>query len=696
MTYLVFDLETTTKTVYGRTANPWYNKIIAIGTKSPVYRNFSMVDSSGLDSGTIFHTTSLVPIEVLVGHNIKFDLLYLWKNKDLQDFFLSGGQIWCTQLAEYYLTNQQEKFASLRKTAQKYGCLERPKHMEAYWEKGIDTSEIPIQIVCQDCTADVLDTEQIYLKQVEKAKKLGMYNLIKLQMDALLATCEMEYNGMQVDLQILNFNQLRLEQKIKEVEENLYYLIKPYWPLKETINLNSSTQLSWLLFGGVTTETHIIPQELNGRPVVFVSGLSKGQLKLKKIQKDVIIKGLQVKPLESWAGKKDGIYSTKEEVLEIILTWFRTDQEALDLGIGHQNGYAAATICKKLLELRGLTRELNTNYVGLKEYLYQEANLVHAQYSHCGYGNRNEESLGGTETARLSCSKPNMQNLPKADDSLVRQHFISRYKNGKLMEGDLAQIELVVQAQISQDKKYMEDVLNGIDFHIKRLAVKENLPYETVFNFCKVARDPGWLYKRSIIKQFSFQRAYGAGANRIAQNTGLTVEEVKQLIHNEDLEYNTLKQFNMMLIDQVKRTQTKTDKITKKGYPVMTGWYKNPVGARYSFYTEDAPDWLKEKTTFSPTKIKNYIVQGTAANIMLILLGKIWRQAIKYRNKFILINTVHDSILIDVQENQEEFACNLIKKEVQLLKDVIKEQFNYRWELPIIMEFKSGPSWYFV
>lgn len=237
MKYCVLDLETTTKTVHGRIANPFYNRIIAIGTKhyEGIEDGFSQPISRYIrDEGGIQDIIKVIlrNVDVIVGHNLKFDLLYLWEIHTLQDWLVAGGVIWDTQLAEYYLTNQQTKFASLRELAVKvYTCEERDKLMEPYWEKGIDTYDIPKELVCKDVMNDVTDTEKIYIKQLIKANTLGMMKIIEHKMEALLATTEMEYNGLMADRIKMEENKAKLEDKLNTLDIELQRLVEPFWKL---------------------------------------------------------------------------------------------------------------------------------------------------------------------------------------------------------------------------------------------------------------------------------------------------------------------------------------------------------------------------------------------------------------------------------------------------------------------------------
>lgn len=227
--YCVLDLETGTKTSYGRKGNPWLNNIVAVGWK----RNDMPIPNSCYYTDFGFPNLSIIKsTDILIGHNIKFDLLYLWKDSSIQTLLKQGLKIWDTQLVEYMLTGQQVKYASLRDIAvNKYNCPVREKLMEEYWAKKIDTKDIPKEVVLLDVMNDVKDTESIYLQQVVKADALHMTTLINLIMDSLLATTEMEYNGIYIDKQIIHENQHMLEQQTLAVAAESKDIITKYWKI---------------------------------------------------------------------------------------------------------------------------------------------------------------------------------------------------------------------------------------------------------------------------------------------------------------------------------------------------------------------------------------------------------------------------------------------------------------------------------
>ena len=438
------------------------------------------------------------------------------------------------------------------------------------------------------------------------------------------------------------------------------------------INLNSPEQLSLLLFGGVQVLFEKVPVvDAAGNQVVIKSGINKNQLKLTRIEKPVCLKGFDL-PVDvvTMKKKKEGVYSTDESTLLKIVNYLTT------LDTLNEKQQVCLKIVNNLLKIRQLTKQIDTYYIGIKEKIDHNDDCVRASFLQMQ-----------TDTGRLSCTNPNIQNQPKAFDSKVKEHFVSRFTEGKIVEMDYSQLEVCIQAELSQDALFIEDIKNGIDFHCKRVAMKEKLPYDYIIDLVKQKKDPEFIEKRSKIKAFSFARQYGAGAAKISEQTGLTIDECKELIKLEDLNYPQLTEYNKRLLKYVEKS-THGNK----------GYYKAFTNRYYFFTLEVAPEWLKRKGinfTYRPTQIKNYIVQGTATGDLLpIMLGKFWRKYIIYnRTKYLLINTVHDSIVCDCKL---EFVDDLII-DLRFFENVYEHfysKFNQKQMVPIKIDIKVGHSWY--
>jgi DNA polymerase I-like protein with 3'-5' exonuclease and polymerase domains len=81
--------------------------------------------------------------DLLVGFNFKYDLHWLIKYGIKID-----TPVWDVQLAEFILSHQTIKFPSLNDTCLRYGIpTKKDVVKEEYWEKGIQTDEIPWPIL---------------------------------------------------------------------------------------------------------------------------------------------------------------------------------------------------------------------------------------------------------------------------------------------------------------------------------------------------------------------------------------------------------------------------------------------------------------------------------------------------------------------------------------------------------------------
>jgi DNA polymerase I-like protein with 3'-5' exonuclease and polymerase domains len=187
--------------------------------------------------------------DLYVFFNAKYDLHWYRKlGVDVQSW-----KIWCCQLAEFILSGQTIRYPSLDDTATKYGLGHKVDVVkEQYWTKGINTNDIPQEVLSTYCKQDVDLTYAIYLKQLEQFEKNpALYTLFKLQCQDLLLLEEMEWNGLKYNEQLCIERGEELDKKIATINKELA-LVYPDIP----INFNSGDQLSAFLYGGTVIEEY--------------------------------------------------------------------------------------------------------------------------------------------------------------------------------------------------------------------------------------------------------------------------------------------------------------------------------------------------------------------------------------------------------------------------------------------------------
>ena len=386
MNELIIDIESTISSK----GNPFdeRNKLCYVGLYNDTICDVVDIDYSGTPyRERLSHIQGRIDSHfVLVGFNIKFDLHWI-RNYGIN---FMDKRVWDCQLVHFILTNQQNPYPSLNGVAEYYGLGSKLDVVaEEYWSNGIDTTEVPQELLEQYLKKDLELTYQVYLKQKEEVEKLPeeRQRLISLHNQDLLVLEEMEYNGL-----LFNETQsLVLAEKLDEEIKNIDIELSKACPI-DGFNFNSKDHLSTLLYGGRL----VIPKkEIIG---LFKTGERKGQAKEGWVDYTYDLPRL-IEPLRGSELKKDGYFSTDEQTLRSL----KGTKESKE-------------IIKLILERNVLEKRKGTYYVGLPE-LRQDQGWVqgklHGQLNQCV-----------VKTGRLSSSKPNLQNF----DSEIKTLFRSRYE----------------------------------------------------------------------------------------------------------------------------------------------------------------------------------------------------------------------------------------------------------------------------
>lgn len=318
--------------------------------------------------------------DLVVGFNFKFDLHWLLKYGVYQ---LRNKQIWDVQIAEFIRSNQTHRFPSLNETCEKYGI---PLKLDVvkldYWEKGIDTKDIPWEILSEYAKHDADVTLQCYHKQLPLMSP-AQIKLCYLMCQDLQILQEMEANGIPFDEELCTTRSQEVDDKISEIKTKLA-AIYPSTP----INFASNDHLSAFLYGGVVKE--------DGKEFVgfYKTGVKAGQPKHKNIIIEHTLPRLYT-PLKGTAMAKEGNFATDEGTLRKLK--------------GNKS------IVNLILELSKLEKLNGTYYRGLVK-LRNEMNWPPGVL----HGNFNQTTA---QTGRLSSSKPNLQNF----STELQDIFVSRY-----------------------------------------------------------------------------------------------------------------------------------------------------------------------------------------------------------------------------------------------------------------------------
>lgn len=312
-----------------------------------------------------------------------------------------------------------------------------------------------------------------------------------------------------------------------------------------------------------------------------------------------------------------------------------------------------------------------------------------------------------TVTSRMSSSNPNGQNIPRKDNSRVKSVFTSRFgSDGRIVELDYSSLEVVIQAVLTKDPQMIADLLAGVDFHCKRLSAKIHRPYDEIVAIIADADHPehkSMKLQRTKIKEFTFQRAYGASAYSVAASTGMDVAEVEDMIANENIEYKNVELFDKMLEAEINKTATPINKylfVAGGKHEVMRGHWYSPTGTKFVWEQHETPEFLHKHgkfVGFSPTERKNYPVQGEGGHVVQAMLGVVYRWLLSkdhFGGMVKLINTVHDSVYLDMHKDFVEKVVPTIKAIMEAVPRKFKKDYGVDIPVPFPCEADVGNSMY--
>ncbi len=227
-----------------------------------------------------------------------------------------------------------------------------------------------------------------------------------------------------------------------------------------------------------------------------------------------------------------------------------------------------------------------------------------------------------TATGRLSCSNPNVQNIPIKGEqgALVRKAFIAP-KGYKIVAADYSQIELRIFAHYSKDATLIEAFKKNIDIHKLTASKIYNVSIEEVDDFM---RREG--------KTVNFSIIYGISPYGLSKALKISREKAKTFIENYFKEYPGVKEFIDKTIEEVK----------KKGY------VENYYGRKR--YIKGIDSKSHNEREFAKRAAINTIIQGTAADIIKIAMLKIDKIIDKFDAKMIM--QIHDELIFEVPEDK--------------------------------------------
>jgi DNA polymerase I-like protein with 3'-5' exonuclease and polymerase domains len=604
---------------------------------------------------------------LLIGHNINHDLLWIWETG-----FKYEGAVWDTMLAEYILQRAQKEPLSLGAVSERRQLMSsKMDTLKEYMKNGYQVNEIPYEELKTYLYADLKTTLDLYYEQsldYRDDANRGLMPIVDLTMETCTLLARIYRNGFTVDKDALEDVRREFEQEklslIHDLNQSIVSLMGD-----TPINLNSPEQLSWVIYSRKPRDktqwaNDADPYMSNSDYKRFIKESSvlvrrtkaikcsdcKGNGTYYKIKKDGSPfkkptrcptcggNGYVLKDLDKLAGLKFTPPTAKWH----SANGFSTSKGNLEFleRVAHSKGMQeAADFLFKIRRLSALDSYLSSFVDGIHNFLKNDGKLHVRLTQHM------------TSTGRFSGRDPNMQNMPRGGTFPVKRVFKSRFAGGKIMEADFAQLEFRVAAYLSQDEVAIKEVMEGFDVHSYT---------------AQVISEAGQATTRQEAKAHTFAPLYGA------TGYGRTPAEARYYEHFTE-KYKGIARWHRELAKEVLTYK----KIT------------TPSGRQFAF-----PN-VKRRTNGTITDftaVKNYPVQSFAtADIVPTVLLEIEKRMAGLRSK--IVNSVHDSIVIDIHPDEESTVINVIGSVNVDLKNIIDKKFNIDFNVPLALEAKLGLNW---
>lgn len=177
--------------------------------------------------------------KVIIGHNIKFDILVL-KWYDIEIY----ANLFDTMIA-HYIINPESKH-SMDYTSQVYLNYDPVPIENLIGNKNnsqISMRDVPIGIIKDYAAEDADVTFQVYHKLTPELEKVGGTKLFEtVEMPLIKVLADMEFEGVKIDVNILNDFAEQLKKEIHETEATIYAYAG------SSFNIGSPKQLGEILF----------------------------------------------------------------------------------------------------------------------------------------------------------------------------------------------------------------------------------------------------------------------------------------------------------------------------------------------------------------------------------------------------------------------------------------------------------------
>lgn len=405
----------------------------------------------------------------IIGQNLKFDMHVMArlnifiKTKDLFDTMLASwlcdenSPNGLKENSMEILNISQEHFKDVLKTV--------PNDVKKQFGLKANQKATADFVLIEDLAPYALDdafyTYILYLWFIDELEKQGMDKIFyKKYIPYLKVLFDMEEAGATVDIEHLKDMRTSIKEDIEDIEYKIYELAGIEF------NIGSNQQLAELFFGYKKPLKK--PQE-NKKWSYFSK--EEREIKIKDYNKRLGIWENSTTPILDNSFNFPVISQTPSGVPQTNAYVFRKISK---MTYKNKRKIEGVEIAKLILEYSKLEKLRSAFIDGMFDKLYDDGK-AHPNFNQIG-----------ADSGRLSCSNPNLQQLPKAEEEdkyQIRSLFTGSInpktkKRRKIIAIDFSNLEMRVLGHFSRDKNLLEMFETGQDTHGSTAVNMFELPCE--------------------------------------------------------------------------------------------------------------------------------------------------------------------------------------------------------------------------
>ncbi|MEO1497127.1 MAG: DNA polymerase I [Planctomycetota bacterium] len=313
---------------------------------------------------------------------------------------------------------------------------------------------------------------------------------------------------------------------------------------------------------------------------------------------------------------------------------------------------------KLIVEHRQYAKLRGTYVDALPELVLEKTGRVHCSFNQVV-----------AATGRLSCSDPNLQNIPIRTDEgrQIRSAFVAASDGHKLLTADYSQIELRVLAHFSQDETLCKAFAEEQDIHTLVASQVNGVPLGEVTS-----------EQRRGAKAVNFGIIYGQSAFGLAKSLGIEQDEAAAFIAEYFARYPGVGDFMLDTLETCNEQGYVETLLGRRR--AITGVRKPgpPKGALFDDRPQPIQMNLPERTAV------NTVIQGTAADLIKLAMLGVQRRLIDDDMKSKLLLQIHDELVFDAPEAELANLEAMVREEMQGVADL---------RVPLSVDVGVGDNW---